>query len=69
MDTLLKIKYSGVSYCYGDLNQERCQICLITVDFCSFENELNNNMMNVDLLKSYQIKLYSYLTKLFYDNK
>lgn len=69
MNTLLQIKHSGHLYCCCHLNQRKCQICLTTTDFCGFENELNRNMMNVGFFKNYQMKLYPYLTKLFYDNK
>ena len=70
MNTLLHIKFNSLFYCFCDwINQEKCVICTLTTDFNGFVEEMTGNMKNIDFLKKYQLKLYPYLSKLFYIDK
>lgn len=59
MNILLKIKFKRFGHCFCNLlNQEKCRICSIIIDFDNFEDELTENKKNVDFLKKYQSGLY-----------
>lgn len=71
MNTLLQIKFDRYRYCFCDTldNEEKCQFCVISTEFCDFEKDLNDNMIELEYLQNYQSQLYSYLCKLFYIKK
>ena len=58
MNTLLQIKHYRHEYCFCNKNEQICQLCVLAADFIDFEENLNNNMMDLKYLKNYNSKLY-----------
>ena len=72
MNTLLQVRYCSFNYCFCDTSRENiegCQFCKIAADYFDFEGDLYYNMLHEHYMKDYQLKLYPYLSKLFYVRK
>ena len=69
LNTLFSIKYNGHLYCYCNSDGSKCQICLIRTDFSNCTEEIFSNMKNMEVLWNYAMKLYPYLSQLFYEHK
>ena len=48
-----------------ETKKKKCEICLIFIQFCDFEEKVTENVFNTDFLVSYHKKLVLYMRKLF----
>ena len=65
----IKYRYWPCCCCSDYGNEKKCEICLIVLEFCDFEEKLTENVFSTDFLVIYHKKLVPYLRKPFFCQK
>ena len=66
LNTLYQLKNDGSKFFCRLNNDEKCEVCIINLDFCDFEKNFFGKMSYRKYLENYISKRYRHLSNLFY---